>query len=44
MEQFYIQYKRNFRSQFNSGSMNKLIIAIDEALFDRKEDSESIKN
>lgn len=34
----------DFRSQFNSDWMNKLIIAVDEALLDRKEDSERIKN
>ena len=34
----------DFRSQFNSDWTNKLIIAIDEAILDRKEDSERIKN
>jgi len=34
----------DFRSQFNSDWTNKLIIAVDEALLDRKEDSERIKN
>lgn len=34
----------DFRSQFNSDWANKLIIAVDEVLLDRKEDSERIKN
>lgn len=34
----------DFRSQFNSDWMNTLIIAVDEVLLDRKEDSEKIKN
>lgn len=34
----------DFRSQFNADWMNKLIIAVDEVLLDRKEDSEKIKN
>jgi hypothetical protein len=34
----------DFRSQFNSDWNNKLIIAVDEALLDRREDSERIKN
>ncbi|MEJ7737148.1 MAG: primase-helicase family protein [Chitinophagaceae bacterium] len=34
----------DFRSQFNSDWMNMLIIAVDEVLLDRKEDSEKIKN
>ena len=34
----------DFRSQFNSDWTNKLIIAVDEALLDRREDSERIKN
>jgi hypothetical protein len=39
-------YNKNedFRSQFNSDLEGKLIIAIDEALLDKKEDSERIKN
>jgi len=34
----------DFRSQFNSDWMNTLVIAVDEVLLDRKEDSEKIKN
>lgn len=34
----------DFRSNFNDSWVNKLIIAIDEVLLDRKEDSEKIKN
>lgn len=34
----------DFRSRFNSDWAGKLIIAIDEVLLDRKEDSERIKN
>ena len=34
----------DFRSQFNSDWATKLIVAVDEVLLDRKEDSESIKN
>lgn len=34
----------DFRSQFNAGWVGKLLIAIDEVLLDRKEDSERIKN
>ncbi len=34
----------DFRSQFNSDWANKLIIAVDEVLLDRREDSERIKN
>ncbi|MDR2950279.1 MAG: DUF5906 domain-containing protein [Prevotella sp.] len=34
----------DFRSQFNSDWANKLIIAIDEVLLDKREDSERIKN
>ncbi len=34
----------DFRSQFNSDWANKLIVAVDEVLLDRKEDSERIKN
>ncbi|MEX2592484.1 MAG: primase-helicase family protein [Anditalea sp.] len=34
----------DFRSNFNSDWVSKLIIAIDEVLLDRKEDSEKIKN
>lgn len=34
----------DFRSQFNSDWSTKLIIAIDEVLLDKKEDSERIKN
>ncbi|GEO11788.1 primase-helicase family protein [Segetibacter aerophilus] len=39
-------FSRNsdFRSQFNSDWMNMLIIAVDEVLLDRREDSEKIKN
>ena len=34
----------DFRSQFNSDWANKLIVAVDEVLLDRREDSERIKN
>ena len=34
----------DFRSQFNSDWATKLIVAVDEVLLDRKEDSERIKN
>lgn len=34
----------DFRSLFNSDWMNMLIIAVDEVLLDRREDSEKIKN
>lgn len=34
----------DFRSQFNSDWANKLIIAVDEVLLDKKDDSERIKN
>ena len=39
-------YNKNedFRSQFNSDWASKLIIAVDEVLLDRREDSERIKN
>jgi hypothetical protein len=33
-----------FRSQFNSDWMNMLLVAVDEVLLDRREDSEKIKN
>jgi len=34
----------DFRSQFNADWANKLIVAVDEVLLDRREDSERIKN
>jgi len=34
----------DFHSQFNSDWAHKLIVGVDEALFDRREDSERIKN
>lgn len=34
----------DFRSNFNSDWANKLIVAVDEVLLDRREDSERIKN
>jgi hypothetical protein len=34
----------DFRSQFNSDWMNVLLVAVDEVLLDRREDSEKIKN
>lgn len=34
----------DFRSQFNADWMNMLLIAVDEVLLDRREDSEKIKN
>lgn len=39
-----INKNEDFRSRFNSDWANKLIIAVDEVLLDRKEDSELIKN
>lgn len=39
-----INKNEDFRSQFNGDWATKLIIAIDEALLDRREDSERIKN
>lgn len=35
---------QDFRSQFNADWINMLIVAVDEVLLDRKEDSERIKN
>src|SRR5690606_8889057 len=34
----------DFRSNFNDSWVNKLIIAVDEVLLDRREDSEKLKN
>ena len=34
----------DFRSNFNDSWINKLVIAVDEVLLDRREDSEKIKN
>jgi phage/plasmid-associated DNA primase len=34
----------DFHSQFNSDWANKLVVGVDEALLDRREDSERIKN
>ena len=44
--QHNMTYNNNedFRSQFNSTWVNKLIIGIDEVLFDKREDSERLKN
>ncbi len=39
-----INKNEDFRSRFNSDWASKLIIAVDEVLLDRKEDSERIKN
>jgi hypothetical protein len=39
-----INKNEDFRSQFNSDWSSKLLIAIDEVLLDKKEDSERIKN
>ncbi|AUC81801.1 primase-helicase family protein [Lacinutrix sp. Bg11-31] len=39
-----INKNEDFRSQFNADWATKLIIAIDEVLLDRREDSERIKN
>jgi hypothetical protein len=39
-----INTNEDFRSKFNSDWSGKLIIAVDEVLLDRKEDSERIKN
>jgi hypothetical protein len=39
-----INKNEDFRSRFNSDWANKLIIAVDEVLLDKKEDSERIKN
>ncbi len=44
--QHNMTYNNNedFRSQFNSTWVNKLIIGIDEVLFEKREDSERLKN
>lgn len=39
-----INKNEDFRSRFNTDWTNKLLIAIDETLLDKKEDSERIKN
>lgn len=39
-----INTNEDFRSRFNSDWSNKLIIAIDEVLLDKREDSERLKN
>ncbi len=39
-----INTNEDFRSQFNSSWLNKVIIGVDEALLDKVEDSERIKN
>ncbi|MBR9846384.1 MAG: helicase [Algicola sp.] len=39
-----INKNEDFRSQFNSDWVSKLIIAVDEALLNKREDSERIKN
>ncbi|WP_053992817.1 primase-helicase family protein [Mangrovimonas sp. TPBH4] len=39
-----INKNEDFRSRFNSDWSNKLIVAVDEVLLDKKEDSERIKN
>jgi len=39
-----INKNEDFRSQFNSDWASKLIVAVDEVLLDKKEDSERIKN
>jgi hypothetical protein len=39
-----INKNEDFRSRFNSDWANKIIIAVDEVLLDKKEDSERIKN
>src|SRR5699024_1902343 len=39
-----INKNEDFRSNFNSDWSEKLIVAVDEVLLDRKEDSERIKN
>lgn len=39
-----INKNEDFRSRFNSDWASKLVVAIDEVLLDRKEDSERIKN
>ncbi len=39
-----INKNEDFRSRFNSDWANKLIVAVDEVLLDKKEDSERIKN
>ncbi|RMB58482.1 helicase [Dokdonia sinensis] len=43
-ENMTINKNEDFRSRFNSDWSEKLIIAIDEVLLDKKEDSERIKN
>ncbi len=39
-----INKTEDFRSQFNSDWLSRLIIGVDEVLFERKEDQEKIKN
>lgn len=39
-----INKNEDFRSRFNSDWSNKLIVAVDEVLLDKREDSERIKN
>lgn len=39
-----INKNEDFRSRFNSDWAGKLIVAVDEVLLDKKEDSERIKN
>ncbi|WP_053969824.1 primase-helicase family protein [Mangrovimonas sp. ST2L15] len=39
-----INKNEDFRSKFNSDWANKLVIAVDEVLLDKKEDSERLKN
>jgi len=39
-----INKNEDFRSQFNSDWADKLVVAIDEVLLDKKEDSEMLKN
>lgn len=39
-----INNNEDFRNQFNSGWVSKLIIGVDEVLLDKKEDAEKIKN
>ncbi|MGF7230003.1 primase-helicase family protein [Arachidicoccus sp.] len=41
---FTYNTNEDFRSQFNSHWSSKLIVAVDEVLLDKKEDSERIKN
>lgn len=44
LENMTLNNNEDLRSRFNSDWTNKLIVAVDEVLLDRKEDSERLKN